>query len=267
MLYSPDLITTPRNPLTPEPLPQGTVARRFDIRSPFAPGASETNPSGEFASLVLRAVREGWEELREAHPHTFAGMTVCGSTVKGRARETSDVDAFLFISTEGADALQASQNRKPSISPKDTVKLAATQAFKETVGGILSEMGLSDRTADPDQGIYITDKETMAKLAEGYATNSEWCYTNGSPLTWHPKPFVALFMLQVGSGEIPTYRASVINELLRAEQRTPGAGKLGWESVMQALATYEEINRGASLYLPELEVAADYFRIPQELRI
>lgn len=220
----------------------GEARRRFELATPFGPYPAEDGLDRVLAPGVLHVVREGWEAMRRAHPEFYIGLTIFGSTIKGRLHASSDIDFWIFVDPKSYHGG----------SPYDRSKRIYDDASQHITQN-LRQHGYAPtfQKSYPYLQVAINTRRLCAYIdiaAEQYvrqpATFDEWTHE-----------ILALFCFRLGSGRIQEFRAQTIDTLA-----TLPHGQEIWREMMHQLASWEEERRGASIYLPQtLEQARDYF--------
>jgi hypothetical protein len=264
------------NPLTgyrhdkPPKVPAGEVHPRFELASPYWPGASKEEPDSSQPLAVLRTLRSAWEELRAEDPDFFCGLTVHGSLVKGRSHSESDIDPVIYTN-EGAagDTLRKygiefdpQESYEPRSTAKDFVQTRFTEVLaKHAHAQIIPKSYLETNI----WGNFILSDDYFEQVGPRIRKQTLWCLANyEGPFV--PAPFTHLFHLNVGSGQIPEFRGEVLDILEGwASKKHPNLGQHAWSGLKRRLIQVEEWNRGATIYFPEtIQEARNYFLLRSE---
>jgi len=233
----------------PPSLAEGTVRPRFELASPLGPDAIENKLDRSFAPEALRTAREGWNEMRQAHPDFYTGMTIYGSLVKGRAHEQSDVDAVVFYDPDSAygksfDSYAAMVEQPNEDIARHIGKRFRHKAYSDTFQGVGSYTKVAMNERIIDDNIAFAEQATQRpETADGGIDPG----------------LIDLFHMRVGEGDIQAYRQRVVDNLAASAQ-----GETVWREMMNQLKTKEEMRRGAEIHLPgSLAEATDYFGLQQ----
>lgn len=228
------------------PALHGEAVERFVLASPYGPNP-EDGLDRTTAPSVLAAVRDGWEAARRESYHghhtaeAFYGLVAFGSIVKGRFhrgifKEDSDVDGVLL--------------RRPFATNRVTYDQSHEDAVAATIQGHLQ----SRRINHPVNlfGMTLSVPTTLARMRVDLAISS--VRKGHAPM--HIRESVpCLFLLAVGSGEIPAVRNQLFDGLSELD-----GGDVAWRAIAQRVVVFEEHNRGGSFTLPgTVAEARDYF--------
>ena len=229
----------------------GTLLPRFVLDSPYAP---QDEGRSCLASEVLHSLRDGWEEVRGLSPqfkNGLLGMTIIGSSVKGRLHDQSDIDPFIFFDPNYFPQLGPNGVRAVGSPNLDEMTIATRHIIRskmEKFGRTFADSRLHMEPMSKsrlDRGVEVlerTNKDRPQQL-DAFIGNS----------------IVEMFYMRIGSGTIQDYRAYLIGKLAMSKN-----GEKFWRSIVQRLGFEEEMRRGAKIYLPQtLEDAKGYFRLPE----
>ena len=235
--------------LKPPPM-HGEERPRFELASPYGPNLDEVGLDRQFASSALSTVRDGWNEMHEAHPDFFVGLVVGGSLVKGRAHEHSDIDATIFYDPDSpyASSLGGLADQEGQVA----------HDVQEHIIGHLKDAGFGETFQRRNNiGAFALN----ARLIDAAITDATAIAERGERLLGRIdlSVLMAPFKFRLGEGRLQEYRAQIVNGLSQSEQ-----GRYIWQLILLNLGQTEEYNRRASIRLPvELGRAATYFHLPQ----
>lgn len=223
------------------PALHGEAVERFVLASPYGPNP-EDGLDRTTAPSVLAAVRDGWEAARRESHHghhtaeAFYGLVAFGSIVKGRIRTKSDFDGVLL--------------RKPFGTNRVTYDQSHEDAVAATIQGHLQ----SRRINHPVNlfGMTLSIPTTLARIRVDLAISAVRKGHAPMPIR---ESVLCLFLLAVGSGEIPAVRNQLFDGLSELD-----GGDVAWRAIAQRVVVFEEHNRGGSFTLPgTVAEARDYF--------
>lgn len=203
--------------------------------------ASQTEKTTEQRSVErLNTLATVTKEL-EAKIPDLAGVTLFGSTVRGHAKETSDLDLNVFIEVpEDAltgDAPKVSATHTESGLSMHELNLSDKLERRIAVRNAIKEHNLPDSDIDilPINEAIVREEvtELLARAEENWKT--------GNIKGWSPRNIRALFNMPVGqNSSLEKYQQQVIQQLSNSE-----LGKIGWYMVWNKVTYFEEgrVNR------------------------
>lgn len=223
----------------------GEERKRFELASPYGPNLDDTSVDTTYAAELLHAVRDGWEEMRAENPDGFVGLTIHGSTIKGRIHDQSDVDPIIFF-----DQTAFGSGGMAEHIGKDMTEVA----YREHVVPRIEEAGYGS-TFRNRWGVFprVVNEPAVVKYL-GYITRDAE-RTGAVTPSRNGDTLPSLFFMRVGSGHIPEYRQTVLDTLADSP-----VGEAVWKSLMWAVQDDEEHRRGATIYLPDtIQDGYEYF--------
>lgn len=187
----------------------------------------------------LNALVSMVEELEAKKPEV-AGVTLFGSTVRGHAKETSDLDLNVFIEvpedalTSDPPKVKATENGRAHMHK---LTFPSGLDYRIDVRNMIKDHKLpeSDITILPiNESIVRDEVSELLQLAEkNYVEAGQ---ING----WSPRNIRALFHMPVGgNSRLEKYQQQVIEQLSNAEY-----GKLGWYMIWNKVAYFEQGREG-----------------------
>lgn len=156
----------------------------------------------ELSSEKLKSFRDEIELMKQEHPE-LVGATIYGSHVTGQSKESSDIDAFVFVDTDMAGL--SSQETEVAGFDLDDNDLVSQQLIREIqeplYRRIKESMGFTDEDL-ADISVVPISKKRIDNLLKERLTRTE---RRGGDLD-------DLFHLQLGNGLDP-YRSYVLRYL------------------------------------------------------
>lgn len=217
-----------------------------------------------FVKERLEALKATVAELKHEDPNVLS-LCVFGSTVKGRARERSDIDGYLFIQTDPADAARI-QTTRDETGVSTTFRMEEAGRLKEDflhrmqkkapfseeqVNGIKFRPINSEIVRD-HLSTFLAQKEALdsfEKLHEAWVSELSSdilddpqqlaVYKEREPVRpEHPEPsstLTGMFHLDVGGG-IREYRT----ELIKSLEKLGEAGEKAWRDIIDSVQMMEQ---------------------------
>lgn len=174
----------------------------------------------EISSSVLGSLKQEFQGFQQEHPEAI-GLTVYGSQVKGTAKESSDVDCFLFVDEEKLTDQKAED--------KDTII-----PFKKRVRSVVSP---SVGTLK-DVQIHMLSKDgidTQVDSLVGFYDKLDVYLKNGGEDPEQPDyDLQDLFHMQIGRG-LDEYRRYIIDRF----EQSGDPGKRAFDLIMGDLEDWE----------------------------
>jgi predicted nucleotidyltransferase len=184
----------------------------------------------------LKSVRSVYEQTSAMLEVPLDGMTIFGSSVKGRMHEGSDIDVAIFVSPEALKARLMPPHRTLS-------------------GFIRTQFEQSSPDASPS--IFVMSNELIDEWARNTRSTDTDLVKEGS----FSSGIVPLFYMMVGEGKVAEYR----NRLLDQLEARGGSGEIIFAKLMEAVAHFEELNRRSNIRLPtDIQSAREYFIVKPE---
>lgn len=186
----------------------------------------------QFSKERLDALKQGFEEFQTQHPEVIS-FSLFGSMSKGYAKPDSDIDGWLFVSSEAENAEKLGEK------------------FREVVGKELTGVGLSV-FVEPISGRDFDDLlDDMAKTYEGAKTRSaSVSIEEAIPyLNVKAERIGKIFMgISFGHG-LNEYRAGVLQKL----QSLGSFGETVWKEIMNRVRLYERFPRRSDSDVIEMQ--------------
>jgi hypothetical protein len=225
----------------------GERRHRFELASPYGPDPDEDGIDRTFAPKVLHVIREGWEELRAADPDLFAGLTIEGSLVKGRAHDRSDADLSIFFNPGPDDDSGSRWNRLEIVD----------EGVENTIDAAITDAGLPGTFRSRGSATYHPMNPDIVDEHVARAVDRTARLEAGEDRSDIDEDIIAMFHMRIGSGELPKLRKRVLDVLSSSP-----VGETVFRKMMSTLGRREEVRREAEVYLPDtLEDGYDYFRL------
>lgn len=262
-----------------------------------------TLPKEKHIKTRLHATREALSELQDTHPEVV-GMTLYGSMVSGRAKETSDIDGFVFLEEKQAkDRLsekdwewakakkEEDKRNRPEWSTAEgtsELDLAATHKYKPLIDSVLKKKSLTDdqiehmrvrvvgrQTIQDELVSAVDEEEKLSKYALEMATWDKML--NKLPIEKWPNlgdrpqyPDIKMVDWKIPAMfhlEVGRGLNHYRKQVVNHLKQNGKAGERVWKSIITRTADMERHLRGSEhpdQYPQTLEKAADYYHLQSE---
>lgn len=206
-----------------------------------------------FAVDRLEAIKNTIGEIKSSHPEVLS-LTAYGSMVKGTARESSDIDGYLFVDAESVNGqtqtdrfdnivfsqdIQTKYQDLARLGLKEKADLADEQVkdvlvlpisgeiIDEEIGRLLPYAQQIAEYRKAKEEAEISGKDILDEDYPHHPDNEQWTHANNN--------LSSMFHLAVGKG-IEKYRGYLLDRL-----KTYGdAGEVVWEDIVGSVKFMEQ---------------------------